>query len=333
MNRRSCLKTMIAATLSTTAFASIKTAAAASTTINFGGSTWVSNYPVWIGINRGIFKSLGIDVKWNAFGTGSARMSALLSGEIDIASNSAISTISLAAAGNSDYQLIGSTDSFASVEGVFARKPINSIDGLKTKKIGVTYASSGHILILDLLNQHGLDPVNDVQLINMPVTDIVSSIKSGQIDAGVAWTPVFESLRADSNIQLLATDEDFTLYKKFHVGTGPNILMVTNSFVKSHPDQVKAFVKGCGMAVDLLKQDPAAAAQVVAPLTKLSVDTQTSVIKSIDWHTLAEQRSMMMGDMPFQKGLGQLAEFMKASKMIQSAPNIGSLFNTSFLSQ
>jgi taurine transport system substrate-binding protein len=314
-------------------FGAASNALAETATINFGGSTWVSNYPVWIGIQKGIFKSLGIDVKWNAFGTGSARMSALLSGNIDMASNSSISTISLMAAGAKNYQLIGSTDSFASVEGVFAKKPITSIDELKGKKVGVTYASSGHILILDLLKQHHLEPMKDVQLINMPVSDVASSLKSGQVDAAVAWTPVFENLRADGNNQLLATDEDFTLYKQFRVGTGPNVLMVTNGFVKDHPDAVKAFIKGCGMAVDLLKENPKEAAQVVAPLTKLPVDVQEGVIKSIDWHTLGEQKKMMVEDKTFQKGLNQLAAFMKDSKMISNVPDVGSLFNTSFLSQ
>ncbi|QTD94932.1 ABC transporter substrate-binding protein [Burkholderia anthina] len=334
MNRRTFAKTLIAVSvLGSTMLGTVGNALAAPPTINFGGSTWISNYPVWIAIERGIFKSLGIDVKWNAFGTGSARMSALLSGSIDVSSNSSISTISLIAAGSKDFQLIGSTDSFATLEGVFGKKPITTIGALKGKKIGVTYASSGHILILDLLKQYKLDPNKDVQLINMPVSDIASSLKSGQVDAGVAWTPVFEALRADPANQLIATDENFTLYKQFHVGTGPNVLMVTNSFAKANPDAVKAFVKGCGMAVQMLKQNPKEAAQVVAPLTKLPVDVQESVIKATDWHTLDEQKKIMTGDQSFQKGLNQLAAFMREVKMVPNVPDIGALFNTSYLSQ
>ena len=53
--------------------------------VRYGGSAWLGHYPAWLAIQAGYFKAEGLDVGWESFGTTSARVSALLSGNIDMA--------------------------------------------------------------------------------------------------------------------------------------------------------------------------------------------------------------------------------------------------------
>jgi len=54
---------------------------------------------------------------------------------------------------------IGTQDSYATVEGIIAREGIPSVKALKGKKLAVTFASSAHVLVLDVFkNEAGNAP-------------------------------------------------------------------------------------------------------------------------------------------------------------------------------
>ena len=59
--------------------------AAGAQAVRYGGSAWLGHYPAWLAIQAGYFKAEGLDVGWESFGTIGARVSALLSGNIDMA--------------------------------------------------------------------------------------------------------------------------------------------------------------------------------------------------------------------------------------------------------
>src|SRR5690625_7102893 len=104
----------------------------------------------------GVFKKDGIELGWESFGTSSGRMSALMAGNIDIAGTGAVSAIALMARGARQFYIIGVPEDFGRVEGLFVREDINSLEDLKGKSIGTTFASSAHTLVLDLLLNNGL---------------------------------------------------------------------------------------------------------------------------------------------------------------------------------
>jgi len=301
------------------------------TTVTYGGSSWVGHFPVWVGIEKGFFKTRGLDVKWEPFGTSSSRMSAMVSGSLDFAGTGVIPALSLMSAGSRSFSILATPDSFATVQGVIAKPETKSLAELKGKKIGVTFASSGHLLILDLLKQNGLDTNKDVMLLNMPVAEMPAALKSGQIDAAVAWTPAFNVLLAQPGNHLLADDTSFSLYRQFKVGTGPDVLIVSRSYAKDHPEQTKAFVDAYLESVSYLKTHPQEAADILVSLTKLDKEQQLKAVTEVEWHDLAAQQGFMITSQAFQDGLGQLAQFMVDNKQLGKAPQVSEWFNTDFV--
>src|SRR6218665_3934992 len=64
---------------------------AAQTTIHYGGSAWLGHYPAYQALKSGALPAASIHLRWQTFGTSSARMSAVLSGGIDIACTGIVS--------------------------------------------------------------------------------------------------------------------------------------------------------------------------------------------------------------------------------------------------
>ena len=66
------------------------------------------------------------------------------------------------------------------------RDGVKTLADLKGKKVGVTFASSAHLLVLNLLDQAGLKADKDVTVLNVPAPEMPAAFQSGQIDAAAA---------------------------------------------------------------------------------------------------------------------------------------------------
>ncbi|WP_376743977.1 ABC transporter substrate-binding protein [Ensifer canadensis] len=299
--------------------------------VSYGGSTWLSHYPVWVGIKQGFFTARGLNVEWQNFSTGSSRISSLLVGEIQFGGAGSISAIALMASGATGVSIVGAPDSYATVEGIIANEGIGSIEQLKGKKLGVPFATSSHVLALDLLSQHGLNPETDVTLINLPASDTPSALLGGQVDAVTTWTPAFNTLKANPQLRVLADAREFSLYKSFKVGPGPDVLVANTAFVETNPIATRAFLEGYFEASSFIAKNPEQAAEILTELTKLSAVEQIAVLKDIEWHDQKRQAEMLGADGSFTKGLQSLADILVSHKQINEAPVVADHIKTGLL--
>jgi taurine transport system substrate-binding protein len=291
-------------------------------TVVYGGSSWLGHYPAWVGIEKGLFQKRGLGVLFQNFYASSGRMGSLVAGDLDFASTGCISGIALMASGNKGFMAFGTPDSYATVEGLIAKESIKNIKDLKGKKVAAPFASSAHVLVLDLLEQNGLDPEKDLTLLNLTVNEMPAAMSSGEIDACAAWTPHFNKLLNAPGNHLLADDTQFSLYKKYRLGPGPDLLVVRKEFAEKYPNTCKAFVESYFEAVDLLIQEPEECADVLVKLTNLSKEDQMSVLKDIQWIRGSEQKVLMVEPGNFVEGMQRLAEFLVKHKQIDQAPNV-----------
>lgn len=300
-------------------------------TVVYGGSSWLGHYPAYVGIQKGTFKNRGLDVIFQQFYTSSSRMASLISGDVDFASTGSISGLALMATGLKSFYVFATQDSYATVEGIVAKQEIKSVRDLKGKKLAVTFASSAHVLVLDILEQNGLKPREDLILINLKVSEMPAAFKSGEVDACALWTPMFNKLLRMKGARLLLNDTEFSLFKKYGLGPGPDLLVVRKEFVKKYPQSTKAFLDGYFEAVQFLKHSPDQSAEVLMKLTQLTMEEQKAVLKDIEWYGLEKQRELMDKPGSFVKGLQKLADFLVKHKQIDKAPQVKNWVNTKIL--
>lgn len=329
-NRRRFIKTS-ALTGTAIALASSPLAVLAqSRAINYGGSAWLGHYPAYLAIENGQFAESDLKVGWEFFGTSSGRMSALMSGDIDVAGTGVVSAIALMAQGVERFYVIGVPDNFGRVEGLFALEGIESINDLKGKTIGTTFASSAHTLVLDLMAQNGLTE-RDINVINIPAPEIPAAIKAKQIDACATWTPYFNTVASLPGVKLIADDTDFSLFKDYGVTPGPDVLVVSKRFADRNPDIVKDFAKVYFAAAESLGKDPEAAVEVLTKLTQMSADEQLQTIKDADWYNFEQQQAMIGADSKFVEGLQKLADMLVEYGQIDKSPEVKNWIKNDFI--
>lgn len=291
-------------------------------TVIYGGSSWLGHYPAWVGIEKGLFKNNGLGVLFQNFYASSGRMGSLVAGDLDVASTGSISAIALMASGSKGFMAFGTQDSYATVEGIIAKEDIKTIEDLKGKRIAAPFASSAHVLVLDILEQNGLNPEKDLTLINLKVNEMPAAMGSGEIDACAAWTPHFNKLLNMPGNHMLVNDTEFSLYKKFKLGPGPDLLVVRKEFAEKYPNTCQAFVKGYFEAVDMLINEPEECAKVLVKLTNLSMEDQMTVLKDITWIKGSQQKALMVAPGGFTTGMQKLAEFLVKHQQIDEAPKV-----------
>ena len=258
------------------------------------GSQWYGHIPVWIGIEKGIFKKYGFDVKWQFIGKSMDRLNAISSGEAHFASLGEIAMLSAMAQGNTRFYWVGNQDIAPGFEGLVAKEGITSFEQLKGKTIGFPFGSSVDITCRLLLKQHGLDPKKDVRLVNLEVGDVPSVFQTGRIDAAIIWEPGFSQLASIDGATVLGMDTDTEVYKKFGTMTGPDVLIINKAWSDEDRLRAKRFMKAYFESLKWVNYNSEEAVKLIqGKYINQDLSLIQKNIEKFIWHDIEDQRRIM----------------------------------------
>lgn len=297
------------------------------------GSQWYGHIPVWIGIEKGIFKKYGFDVKWQFIGKSMDRLNAISSGEAHFASLGEIAMLSAMAQGNTRFYWVGNQDIAPGFEGLVAKEGITSFEQLKGKKIGFPFGASVDITCRLLLKQHGLDPNKDVRLVNLEVGDVPSVFQTGRIDAAIIWEPGFSQLVSIDGATVLGMDTDTEVYKKFGTMTGPDVLIINKAWSDEDRLRAKRFMKAY---FESLKWVDYNSEEAVKLIQGKYINQDLSLIqKNIEkfiWHDIEDQRRIMTDNGIFGQADYIIRILHEDMKVIPNKPDFRKWVNLDILS-
>ena len=258
------------------------------------GSQWYGHIPVWIGIEKGMFVQQGFKVQWQYIGKSMDRLNAISSGEAQFASLGEIAMLSAMAQGNTRFYWVGNQDIAPGFEGLVAAPGIESYEKLRGKKIGFPFGSSVDLTCRMLLQQYGLEPKKDVQLVNLEVGDVPAVFRAGNVDAALIWEPGFSQLVGVKGATVLGKDTDTVVYKKFGTMTGPDVLVISRSWVDANPARAKKFMRAYFEALAWVKDNPDETIKIVqGKYIQQDVATIAANMRKFIWHDLAAQQKVM----------------------------------------
>lgn len=258
------------------------------------GSQWYGHIPVWIGIEKGIFRKHGFDVQWRAIGKSMDRLNAISSGEAQFASLGEIAMLSAMSQGNTRFYWVGNQNIAPGFEGLVAAPGITSYAELKGKKIGFPFGSSVDLTCRMLLKEHGLDPKTDVELVNLELGDVPAVFRAGNVAAALVWEPGFSQLKAVEGATVLGTDTDTEVYKKFGTMTGPDVLVISRSWVDENRARAKAFMRAYFEALTWVKNHNLEAAEVAqGKYIQQDLSLIQENMKKFIWQDLEAQKKVM----------------------------------------
>jgi taurine transport system substrate-binding protein len=297
------------------------------------GSQWYGHIPVWVGIEKGIFKKHGFEVQWRFIGKSMDRLNAISSGEAQFASLGEIAMLSAMAQGNTRFYWVGNQDIAPGFEGLVAAPGITSFDQLRGKKIGFPFGSSVDITCRMLLKQHGLKPGRDVHLVNLEVGDVPAAFRAGNVDAALIWEPGFSQLVSVRGARVLGKDTDTEVYKRFGTMTGPDVLIISRAWVDADTARAKTFLRAYFESLKWVKQNTGDSTELVqGKYIQQDLGLIRDNMKKFIWHDLEAQKRVMS-----DKGIFGQADYIvrilhEEMKTIPKKPDFRKWVNLNILS-
>ena len=222
-------------------------------------SPTITNAPIWIGADLGIFKKYGVDTELTFITSSTTLTQAMVAGEIQFAQMGIGPAIP--ASLNSGKQFIAL---FATVDRIayqlVSLKKVKDVKSLK--RWGISRFGSSSDLILRLgLEQLGVDPDRDVVILQIGGNpDRVAALNGGLIDATLLEAPS-SLLAPDLNV---VKDLSELNYPFFFSG-----LITTREIVDSKRPIVERVARAYAESVHIFRSDPARSVGVIEKFMRL----------------------------------------------------------------
>lgn len=237
---------------------------------------------VFVAQDKGIFAKNGVDVKVEIRNTGSELSKGLRAGEFDFAP-AAFTNLPAALERGLDVRgvvgYVGAAFEKTTADKVVALiaskdSGITSVAGLKGKKVGVTFGSTGDAWLLQALKEAGLTR-NDIERINTRPPSLVSVLDTGGVDAIVGWEPFnFRTLKKVAGSKLIKRGGDLVCFCAYLHGNPERVY--------KDEEKTQKFVDAISEAAAYVR-DPANRDEVAEIGTRFVNMTKEEVLSGLDF--------------------------------------------------
>jgi NitT/TauT family transport system substrate-binding protein len=244
--------------------------------------------PIFLGLRLGIFKRNGIDLKTtNTNITPSSLVAASLSGQVDIATNSATATMTavsqgipcklLAAASTTPTK--GNTEIL-----VRANSDIRRFRDLAGKTVG-TVGLQGffHLLTLNAVDKDGGD-YTKVRAVPGAQFDSLNTLLAGRVDAVVLQDPFNTLAKANNAVRSIGNPLGL-----FDQKTTAGVMIACGEIFQKKPDTLRRFLRGWKQAVDYAASHPKQTKAIIPKYSGLTPQV-TNQITMPNFTTVLEPR-------------------------------------------
>lgn len=190
----------------------------------------------------------GTEIEIVLFDTSTDIKNAVVSGSIDVGVTGAASVIAGVSQGEAVTIVASSADGGTRI---VADPAISTVEDLRGAVVGYPMGATQEILLKRTLEAQGLDPESDVELVNLPFSDMANALGSGQVDAFIS-AEVGPSIAMDAGAHELVSAYD-TPIQRTNI-----VLAVSTDAIADDPDLVQEIVDMHVAATELMVADPQA---------------------------------------------------------------------------
>ena len=207
---------------------------------------------------------LNASVKWVEFPAGPQLLEGLNLGSIDVGFVGEAPPIFAQAAG-AKFAYIGYDPAAPEAEALLVPRDsaIQSVAGLKGKRIALNKGSNVHYLLVRLLEKHGLQ-FGDVQPVYLPPADARAAFESGRVDAWAIWDPFAAAAEKSIGARVLANGRGVVNNYAYY--------LAERNFTAKNPGIIQALFDDSVQQGAWLKANLRKAAEQIAPLQGLPID-------------------------------------------------------------
>jgi sulfonate transport system substrate-binding protein len=209
---------------------------------------------------------LGAKISWHEFTSGLPLLEALNVGSVDFSADVAdtVPVFALAAGAKLAYVAQEAPSPSAQALVVKADSAIRSVADLKGKRVAVAKAAGAHYLLIALLEKNGLK-FKDIEPAYLTPADGRAAFERGSVDAWVIWDPFLAAVQRQTPVRVIADGKGVADYQRYY--------LTSQSFLNEHGNLLAVFFDELKKSGRWVKQNPAAAAGLLAPLWGLDTAT------------------------------------------------------------
>lgn len=195
-------------------------------------------------------------VSWTQFAGGPPVNEAFASGRIDVAALGDTPAL-VGHASGIDNRLVGLAYKGGGAQALLVRSdaPYRSVKELRGKKVATLRGGNVHELLVLILAEAGLK-LSDVEFINLGLQDMGTALLKGDIEAALAWDPVFTRLESEGSARILRDGQGLK--------NNLNPIVASAALLKSRPEHLKAYLRAVERGAHALRTDPEGSAKALA---------------------------------------------------------------------
>lgn len=243
------------------------------------------------GALEGELKAQGVSVRWVEFSFGPPLLEALSLGAIDFGTTGDAPPIFAQAAGANLVYAAAQPRGGAGAAILLPKgSGIESLAGLKGKRVAFAKGSSAHNLTVAALEKAGLS-YGDITPVLLTPADGAAAFSGGTIDAWTVWDPYFAIAEEREGARVLARSTEIAPINAF--------LLANRSFAEEQPAALDGAIRALGTVAAWCETNRDGVAESLARLTGIPLPVQRRAaeriryaVAPIDPAILAEQQSI-----------------------------------------
>lgn len=254
----------------------------------------------------------GYEVEVITFDTSPDIKNAVVSGSVDFGVTGIPAALSGIVSGEDVVVVASAADGGTGIVGL---PEIDGVEDLVGRTVGFPQGASQEILLRLTLEAHGVD-IDELDLVNLPFSDMAGAYESGQIDAFASAELGPSIAKLGGAVQI--ADPYETPVGKVNIG-----LVTTRALIESDPELVQAVVDAHADTTEAMVADPDAWAAGVVDTFGLDPEVVAIAITNI-W-----PRWTLEGE--YQEQVLALATEMNALGYLDGVPTVEEIFDTTFV--
>jgi NitT/TauT family transport system substrate-binding protein len=230
----------------------------------------------------GFFDKHGLDVQLNTGPSGSAMVAFLVQNQVQAvlgAEQAGIQNFNL----DNNVTVAAQAMQMLRYFGIVGHN-IDSVEGLKGKKIGVSLGSASEVFWRAFVEKLGLKAA-DYTVINVEPPEMLAALQRGNIDAFSAWEPwLTRTVQAVPGAKIIRDNEGIINPRNF--------VYMNKGWAEKNPEAAVSFMKALVDATKLLREKPDEAAEHIASFLKLDLPLTRELVRKVDFDIYLDQSSI-----------------------------------------
>ena len=274
-------------------------------------------------------KELGVDVEWRAFGNGNEMTQAMVSGDVQVAYSQGFVPFVVGVTNGAPLKMVGVAVSYAENDLCIVRDDAgitkDNAKELEGKKVATPIGNVTHYKLLKSLQYLGVD-ASKVELIQMNPADAAVALVRGDVPMACAFGGALDRMKTVGKPLMTGAEQEAVGINTF------DVVSVTDSFAKDHPDLVKKFLSVTEQADAAYKAHPEETLPKLASASGMDLDATKSMAANFRYPSAGEQAGPNWLGGGVQEAAKGVADVMVASgNMDKALPDYSAVVDPSFL--